>query len=120
MRKKLASLTLMAGVAMGLAAPPAHADGLSRCEFSVGFWLFKGTNRMICDGVRRPDGSWLRVREFYTPEHYKPLTTYCSGGRYYSSCTTSGGYWVPRASSGQETYVVFDYNVLPDEPGHLD
>ena len=102
--------------AMALADPPgAKADTVSGCEVTRGIWLFKGTVRSICDGERRPDGSWLRGREFWTPAHYVPYTSYCN--RY--SCTGSGGYYQERTSNGVETYIVFDSNVLPDEPGHL-
>lgn len=103
-----------------LVAPPAaSADTLSGCETIRGIWLFKGTARSICDGERRPDGSWLRAREFWTPAHYVSGRSFCSGGAYYSSCTYTPGYWQDRTSSGVETYVVFDSNVLPDEPPHL-
>ena len=116
MKKTLAALTIAATT---LISPPvASADEVSGCVTDRGIWLFKGTARTICDGVRRPDGSWLRAREFWTPAHYKPLRTNCYGYSYIS-CTTTGGYWVDRASSGVETYVVFDHNVLPDEPGHI-
>lgn len=119
---RLAAVTLSLGVLVALGAfwaTDARADTVSGCQVDRGLWLFKGTARSICDGEFRPDGSWLRAREFFTPAHYVPLPSYCSGGRYYSSCSTSGGYWQDRTSSGVETYVVFDYNVLPDEPGHL-
>lgn len=115
--------TLIAAAALGVAvafAPPAQADDLSRCETTRGFWLFKGTARTICDGVRRPDGSWLRAREFWTPAHWVNGSSSCYSGRYYSNCSYSPGYWQERTSSGVETYVVFDYNVLPDEPRHLE
>lgn len=112
-----ALLTAGAGYA---AIPSAHADPLSGCETIRGLWLGKGTARDICDGVRRPDGSWLRAREFYTPAYYRDARSSCYGGAYYSSCDFTLGGVVPRRSSGVETYVVFDSNVLPDEPGHLE
>jgi len=102
----------------GCTAPKAQADAISGCEDLLWIVPFQSTRRAICDGVRRPDGSWLRARVFYTPEHYKPLTTNCYG-RYSVSCTTTGGYWVPYNEARKETYIVFDHNVLPDEPGHL-
>jgi len=109
-----ASFWLVAPVAL----PTAQADTVSGCQDDL--WItFGSTRRVICDGARRPDGSWLRARELYTPAHNVPLTTYCSGGLYYSSCNTSGGYWQPRTTKGIETYIVFDTNVLPDEPPHL-
>lgn len=99
-------------------AAEARADAPSGCETVP--WGFLGSSqRSICDGEFRPDGSWLRAREFWTAAHNVPLTTYCSGGTYFSSCTTSGGYFQPRTSKGIETYVVTPDTVLPDEPGHL-
>lgn len=99
-------------------AGEARADTLSGCETVP--WGFLGSSqRSVCDGALRADGSWLRAREFWTPAHNVPLTTYCSGGIYYSSCSTSGGYFQPRTSKGVETYVVTPDTVLPDEPGHL-
>jgi hypothetical protein len=100
-------------------ATDAHADPLSGCQDDLWIVPFQSTRRVICDGAIRPDGSWLRAREFYTPAHDVPLTTRCSGGVYYSSCTTTGGYFQPRTSQGVETYIVFPDNVLPDEPPHL-
>lgn len=101
-------------------APPAQAEDVSGCEQIRGFWFGKGTARNICDGVRRPDGSWLRLREFFSPSYYRNASSSCSGGAYYSNCTFYPGGQVPRYSNGVEDYIVFDYNVLPDEPGHLE
>ncbi|GFG65785.1 hypothetical protein MKUB_32750 [Mycobacterium kubicae] len=85
------------------------------------FWLvpFQANRRTICDGPILPDGSWQRLREFYTPAHDVPLRSYCSGGAYSSTCTYSGGYWQPRTSLGIEAYHVTPDSVLADEPGHI-
>lgn len=122
MKKIIGAVSALAFILTGLgwAAAPASADVVSGCETIRGFWLFKGTARNICDGERRPDGSWLRAREFYSPAYYRNASSSCSGGRYYSNCTFYPAGWVDRTSSGVETYVVFDYNVLSDEPGHLE
>jgi hypothetical protein len=115
---------ILAGLG-GVLAAATITTGVAKAEPAVGcqddFWFvpFQSTRRTICDGAIRPDGSWLRNREFYTPAHNVPLTTYCSGGRYYSSCSTSGGYFQPRTSQGIEDYIVTPDTVLPDEPGHL-
>lgn len=114
----LAATAALLGTGLGYATQ-ASADTPSGCETIRGFWIFKGTARTICDGERRPDGSWLRAREFWTPAYYRSASSSCYGGSYYSSCSYTPGGVVPRASSGVETYVVFDSNVLPDEPGHL-
>lgn len=79
-------------------------------------WGFLGSQRRtICDSPRRPDGSWLRAREIWTPAGYVPLNTYCSS----YSCSSSGGYYRQQSTQGYEEYVVFDSNVLPDEPAWM-
>ncbi len=70
-----------------------------------------GQKRTICDTPRRADGSWTRARQYWTPAHYVPVSCY----RW--NCT--GGYDVGDTVSRYEEYVVFDSNVLPDEPGWL-
>lgn len=102
-----------------LGSPPANADAVSGCEDTVWFMPFQSTRRAICDGVKRPDGSWLRVRVHYTPAHYVPRRFSCTSSRYSSSCTETGGYTVAYREASSETYVVFDDNVLPTEPAHL-
>lgn len=109
----------IAWVAAECSSPEAKADPAVGCQTQSGFWLFHGTQRDLCDGPRRGDGSWVRAREFYTPAHQVPLSTYCSGGSYYSSCSTTGGYWQPRTSNGVEVYPVTDGTVLGDEPGWI-
>lgn len=118
--RRLLALTaygaILAGAGLGYATD-AHADAVSGCQDD--FWFtFGSTRRVLCDGVTRPDGSWLRAREFYTPAHQVPMRTSCYG-TYYVSCTTSGGYWQERLSKGVETYIVTPDTVLPDEPGHI-
>jgi hypothetical protein len=92
----------------------ADADPGIGCETIR--WGFLGSQRRtICDGPRRPDGSWTRGRVVWTPAGYVPRSTYC--GTY--SCSSSGGYYREETLQAKETYVVFDSNVLPDEPGWL-
>lgn len=127
MIRRSAACRALAAIAAGgvlaasglIGAAEANADTLSGCQDDFKLILFQSTRRTICDGELRPDGSWLRVREFYTPAHSVAGRSYCSGGSYYSSCTFNPGYWQERTSNGVETYVVFPDNVLPDEPGHL-
>lgn len=114
-----AAILVVAGTGLGAAIAPARADDVSGCQDDFKLILFQSNRRIICDGVLRPDGSWLRAREFYSPAHWVNGRSYCSGGAYYSSCSYSPGYWQERTSRGVETYVVFPDNVLPDEPGHL-
>jgi len=110
-------ITALLGAAMALGSltstPTAAADDVG-CETI--HWGFLGSQlRTICDWPRRADGSWDRVRRVWVPAGYVPLSTYC--GTY--SCSTSGGYYREESTVAFEKYVVFDANVLPDEPGWL-
>lgn len=119
MRKFLQGAAL-AGVMMAssiVAPTDAHADAPG-C-ISQFWWTLGSTQRTICDGPIQADGSWHRWREFWTPAHRVPLRTYCSGGSYYSSCSTTGGYFQERTSKGIEDYPVTVATVLHDEPGHI-
>jgi hypothetical protein len=107
---------ILAGTGIGWGIGEAKADPGCQTDF---WWTLGSTQRTLCDGPTRPDGSWMRAREFWTPAHQVPLSTYCSGGLYYSSCSTSGGYFQQRTSKGVEVYPVTPDTVLPDEPGHL-
>lgn len=118
LKRTIAAALAVPALALCAPLPPAQADVPVGCE-DLFWWQLGATRRLICDGPRAADGSWQRFREFYTPAHNVPLTTYCSGGRYYSSCSTSGGYWQPRTSMGVEQFTVFDYNVVAGEPGWL-
>jgi len=116
--RRAARRALLAGaLAIGLAAvhpPVANADPSMGCE-SI-HWGFLGSQlRTICDGPRQADGSWMRYRVIWVPAHHVPYSTYC--GTY--SCSSSGGYDVGDSIVAKENYIVFDSNVLPDEPGWL-
>jgi hypothetical protein len=124
MTKLKTRFTLLLVVAPGLTAAfaiaaPAHADSIPpNCEHrDWGFLRLK--DRFICDGPIQPDGSWMRTRRIGIPRHYEYPTTECSGGDYYSSCTSYPGGWVAAKWDDDETYPVTPDNVLPDEPGHL-
>lgn len=105
---------LIAVSAMAILLPIPTAQAAPTGEGCVeDFWMWKGlrsVTRMICDGDRKADGSWLRVRGFFDDRYYVPFT--CS--RY--SC--SGGYWVDELEV-IERYPVTDDTVLPDEPGWI-
>ncbi|AHB79369.1 hypothetical protein JAMAL_49 [Mycobacterium phage JAMaL] len=125
MRRRAASAVAGAVVALGALAAPAQAapPGFT-CITTQGLWWGKGNSRDICDSARRPDGSWTRLREFYTPAHTIAASSYCSGGRYYSSCTYTPARFVPFASNGVERYEVSDApgavnQPLWDEPGWI-
>lgn len=117
-RRLVASLLIGASIAMPFVdAAHASADPIpAGCQADRGFWLFKGTVRSICDTPQRPDGSWTRYREFWTPAHWVRGSGYCSR---YGGCSYTEGYYQERTTNGVENYVVFPDNVLPDEPGHL-
>lgn len=120
-RVLLGLVTVGAGIAAAIIAPAtAHADqAIGNCLVTP--WGIFGLTqkRIICDQPIRPDGSWMRERMIGTPAHYEPATTSCSGGSYYSRCTTYPGGWVEEQVADDETYPVTPSTVLPDEPGHL-
>lgn len=117
MKKAISILVVSFFTAISLghiAIPQSSANPGIGCETIR--WGFLGSQRRtICDGPRRADGSWERLRIIWTPAGYVPRTTYC--GRY--SCSSSGGYYREESVQGKETYIVFDHNVLHDEPGWL-
>lgn len=81
------------------------------------FWMWNGlraASRMICDGERQPDGSWLRARGFFDDAYY--TNPYSSCTRY--GCTYYPSRYVPELKV-IERYVVTDATVLPDEPGWI-
>jgi hypothetical protein len=110
-------LTFLAAFAIVLGITPmaqANADPNLGCETI--HWGFLGSQlRSICDGPRQHDGSWMRYRVVWRPAHYVSASSYC--GTY--SCSYSGGYYVDDTVFAKANYVVFDANVLPDEPGWL-
>lgn len=115
--KYVASFALLVAILVGLGQigiARSKADYNPGCE-NVGWGLnIFGSwtqRRIICDGVRRSDGSWNRVRMVYTPAGY--VRGYC--GTY--SCYS--GYYRDETIQAKETYVVTDFNVLPDEPAWL-
>ncbi|MBP3086988.1 CDGP domain-containing protein [Mycolicibacterium fortuitum] len=113
-RRFFGAMSVGAFVVTGFAwatVPSKAAPGLG-CETIAAPGLLNwGQKRTICDTPRRADGSWTRSREYWTPAHYVPVSCY----RW--SCT--GGYQVGNTTARYEEYVVFDHNVLPDEPGWL-
>jgi hypothetical protein len=112
--KRLITAGLAALAVAGLApVAPANAAYDYGCERVDWGFLFSGY-RTICDGPMRPDGSWERTRREWTPAGYMPVSCY---GRYYISC--SGGYYYDESTQRLDTYIVFDHNVLPNEPGWL-
>lgn len=110
----MASAAVLAGCGTLWFAGQAKAEPGVGCE-TIRWGLFGGQLRTICDGPRRPDGSWTRERRIWTPEGW--VRGYCTFGTYGSGC--SEGYYRQATVQGYESYVVFDSNVLPDEPGWL-
>ena len=104
-------------VALMLTPPEVHAAPAG-CEQIP--WGFLGTQqRLICDGPVRPDGSWERTRTIGVPAHYRNASSSCYGGSYSSSCTFYPAGWVEQVTVEDTSYIVFPFNVLPNEPGHL-
>ncbi|ASR86144.1 hypothetical protein SEA_BOBSWAGET_38 [Mycobacterium phage BobSwaget] len=107
-----------------VAAPPSHADQLAwPADYDPGCdvirWGFLGGQiRMICDGPKRPDGSWTRGRRIYVPEHIVPARTTCSG-TYSVTCTSYDKRYVDEQEIEKIHYDVTDDTVPPGEPGWL-
>lgn len=103
-----------------LTATAAHANpvsGHSNCDIAP--WGFLGSQRrLICDSPIVRDGSWTRERVVYTPAHFAPSYSSCSGGSY-SYCTFYQGGFVDDYITADDTYTVTADTVLADEPGHL-
>ncbi|APD19274.1 hypothetical protein SEA_GODPHATHER_45 [Mycobacterium phage GodPhather] len=111
--RRIIAATLAVGVLVGTGiAAAAESDAKPGLGCETIRWGFLGSQRRtICDTPRRPDGSWLRAREVWVPSGWVP--GWCSRW----SCTS--GYWREGGTVAYEEYVVFDHNVLPDEPGWL-
>lgn len=109
----LAAALVVIGTGIAYAADATAAPGIG-CETIR--WGFLGAQRRtVCDGPRRPDGSWTRAREVWVPAGWVPGSTYCGTW----SCSSSGGYYRERGTVAYEQYPVTDSTVLPDEPGWL-
>lgn len=110
--KYVVALALVFGTVFGLGMVYIARAGAtpSNCQDDL-WWTLQATRRLLCDGPISEDGSWMRRRQMYTPEHYVPFTCY----RY--SC--SGGYHVDLNIASDEIYPVRPETVLPDEPGHI-
>lgn len=108
-----AAALVLAGTGIGYASE-ASADNGIRCQTDL--WGFLGSQRReLCDTPRQADGSWMRSRIVYVPSGW--VNGYCSGSRYYWSC--SPGYWRPYREVSSEIYPVTDQTKLPDEPGNI-
>nr|WP_235658675.1 hypothetical protein [Mycobacteroides abscessus] len=109
---------MLTGAVLAMAAvgyaQRAHAAPKDGCE-TVSWGLFGSQLRTICDGPKRPDGSWIRERRIWTAAGWVRGSTYCA----YYSCTRSEGYYRQESTQGYEKYLVFDYNVVPGEPDWL-
>lgn len=112
MVKHIAAALAALTIAGGVVAAPAQADYNVGCQKSLFLYGLRMTTRTICDGPIFPDGSWKRLRNFYSPQYWK--SGYC--GTYYCS----PGYWVAEFDRTDGPYPVTPDTVLPDEPGHID
>jgi hypothetical protein len=111
-------ITVVAAALLGGAAAPANADVVSGCESGPVFGLNPGI-RKICDGEIRPDGIWVRWRQFVTLDSTKSSC----GGRYYQGgqCPPWMEYdFVPGGFGVPERYWLAADTIPPGEPGHLD
>lgn len=113
----MASAAVVVGTG-SLWAAEAKADGyVMGCE-RIGWGFFMSGYRTICDGPKRPDGSWDRTRREWTPAHW--YTPYCSSRAWI--CPSP--YFVGESTQRFETYPVSDAPgaenaPLQGEPGWL-
>lgn len=118
----------VAGITMGIvgigAASPAEAAPPGCQEIVWG--AFGNQLRLICDGPRNPDGSWMRNRVIGIPAGYRNGSSQCYGGAIlagytwgFSNCQNSPSGYYPQVTFSDDHYLVFPNNVLPDEPGYL-
>jgi hypothetical protein len=100
------------------AAPTAEADDYdSGCEYIR--WGFLGSQmRTICDGPRRPDGSWQRGRLISIPSHTLPARSTCSG-TYSVTCTYREKQEVDMKIIEKVFYDLTDGTIPEGEPGWL-
>jgi hypothetical protein len=105
--------------AASFAAPTANAEEYDiGCDF-IRWGFLGGQVRMICDGPRRPDGSWQRGRMIFVPAHVNPARSTCSSGSYSSTCTYREKEYVDQREIEKVFYDVTDDTVPPGEPGWL-
>lgn len=123
--RHLVTAALIAGAAVtGAVVGAAPASALPPgCE-EIPWGIFQNQQRAICDGPIREDGSWLRTRVIGYPAGVVNASSTCYGMYYgygfeQSSCTMTPARWVAARILENTSYVVFPYNVLPNEPGHL-
>ncbi|QGJ88986.1 hypothetical protein SEA_QUEENB2_36 [Mycobacterium phage QueenB2] len=115
---KITSTIAALAVAATIAAPTANAD-----EYDTGCehirWGFLGSQvRTICDGPRRPDGSWQRGRLIAVPSHTLPARSTCSG-TYSVTCTYREKQEVDMRIIEKVFYDVTDATIPEGEPGWL-
>lgn len=113
--KRWIAATLAAAALSAMTPAVATADPIGGCERVAWGFLGLTQKRTICDGPRRPDGSWERHRRIWTPAGYVSGSSYCG----YYSCSFSQGYYRDESTQELLTYIVFDDNVPPGEPGWL-
>lgn len=115
--RRIIASSVAAG-ALGLAgvgwATEAKADYEPGCQSQFWMYQLRASTRTICDGPIFADGSWKRLRVFYAPRRYVPVT--CNYTRYSGYC--NGGYWLDELDV-RDIYPVTPDTVLPDEPGHI-
>lgn len=112
--KKIKAAAAAVAVAWSMVSAPAAQALPANCQsqyWLLGGLLGRGTQRVICDGPIKPDGSWMRSRAFYASAM---MVTNC--GSY--TCWTRA---LPElnADNTEEIYPVTPETVLPDEPGHI-
>ncbi|AZV00832.1 hypothetical protein KIY87_gp63 [Mycobacterium phage Malec] len=122
---KITSTIAALAIGASILAPTAQADELAwPSDYDPGCdnirWGFLGSQvRTICDGPRRPDGSWTRGRLISIPAHVNPARSTCTSGSYSSTCTYREKEYVDMQIIEKTHYDVTDDSVPPGEPGYL-
>ncbi|AIW02932.1 hypothetical protein PBI_LARENN_37 [Mycobacterium phage Larenn] len=121
---KITSTIAALAIGASILAPTAQADELAwPSDYDPGCdnirWGFLGSQvRTICDGPRRPDGSWTRGRLISVPAHTRPAKTTCSG-TYSVTCTYYEARDVDMKIIEKVHYDVTDATIPEGEPGYL-
>ena len=114
MKKIMATVSVVAAAV--IMAPTASAVPIGEgCVEDFWMWGLRPASRMICDGERQVDGSWLRVRGFfdgaYTTNPYSRCYSY--------GCTYYPSRYVPELNVIDPAYVVTDGTIPGGEPGWI-
>jgi len=112
--KILATITVAATAVV--TAPAASAGPVGQgCVEDFWMWYLRSATRMICDGERQADGSWLRVRGFFDSAYVTNPYSRC----YSYGCTFYPARYIEELEVIDPAYVVTDDTIPGGEPGWI-